>query len=68
MTGVQTCALPIRSEEHTSELQSHGLISYAVSFCFEVANKIARDKSAVIVTIFADSAAKYLNERFWDEE
>src|SRR3954467_790654 len=23
MTGVQTCALPIRSEEHTSELQSH---------------------------------------------
>ena len=32
MTGVQTCALPIRSEEHTSELQSRGLISYAV-FC-----------------------------------
>src|SRR5260370_10856351 len=23
LTGVQTCALPIRSEEHTSELQSH---------------------------------------------
>src|SRR3954462_15305686 len=23
MLGVQTCALPIRSEEHTSELQSH---------------------------------------------
>src|SRR5260221_546415 len=23
VTGVQTCALPIRSEEHTSELQSH---------------------------------------------
>src|SRR3954462_9322444 len=23
MPGVQTCALPIRSEEHTSELQSH---------------------------------------------
>ena len=32
MTGVQTCALPIRSEEHTSELQSRLLISYAV-FC-----------------------------------
>src|SRR6056300_1634726 len=31
-TGVQTCALPIRSEEHTSELQSHSEISYAV-FC-----------------------------------
>jgi len=36
--------------------------------CFEVANRIPRDKPAVIVTIFADSAAKYLNERFWDEE
>src|SRR3954467_8776594 len=33
MTGVQTCALPIRSEEHTSELQSHD-ISYAV-FCLK---------------------------------
>ena len=32
MTGVQTCALPIRSEEHTSELQSPRYISYAV-FC-----------------------------------
>src|SRR4051795_942629 len=26
VTGVQTCALPIRSEEHTSELQSHSHI------------------------------------------
>src|SRR5210317_1554619 len=34
MTGVQTCALPIRSEEHTSELQSHSEISYAV-FCLK---------------------------------
>src|SRR6056300_1615946 len=32
VTGVHTCALPIRSEEHTSELQSHSEISYAV-FC-----------------------------------
>jgi cysteine synthase len=36
--------------------------------CFQVANDIPRDQPAVIVTIFADSAAKYLNERFWDEE
>jgi cysteine synthase B len=36
--------------------------------CFEVANNIPREKPAVIVTVFADSAAKYLNERFWDEE
>ena len=35
--------------------------------CFQVANTIPRDKPAVIVTIFPDSAAKYLNERFWDE-
>jgi cysteine synthase B len=36
--------------------------------CFQVAAKIPRNETAVIVTIFADSAAKYLNERFWDEE
>lgn len=36
--------------------------------CFQVAKGIARDERAVIVTVFADSAAKYLNERFWDEE
>jgi len=35
--------------------------------CFQIANDIPRDRSAVIVTIFPDSAAKYLNERFWDE-
>src|SRR6056300_1244618 len=34
VTGVQTCVLPIRSEEHTSELQSHSEISYAV-FCLK---------------------------------
>src|SRR5210317_1944072 len=37
VTGVQTCALPIRSEEHTSELQSHSEISYAV-FCLKQKN------------------------------
>jgi cysteine synthase B len=36
--------------------------------CFEVARGIARNTKAVIVTVFADSASKYLNERFWDEE
>jgi cysteine synthase B len=35
--------------------------------CFQVAKKIPRDQHAVIVTVFADSAAKYLTERFWDE-
>ena len=34
VTGVQTCALPIWSEEHTSELQSQSHISYAV-FCLD---------------------------------
>jgi cysteine synthase B len=33
----------------------------------QVAAKIPRHQPAVIVTVFADSAAKYLNERFWDE-
>jgi cysteine synthase B len=36
--------------------------------CFEVAKGIAQDQHAVIVTVFADSASKYLSERFWDEE
>jgi cysteine synthase B len=35
--------------------------------CFEVAKTIPPDQHAVMVTIFADSAAKYLSERFWDE-
>jgi cysteine synthase B len=35
--------------------------------CFQVANDIPRDRSAVIVTVFADSGTKYLSERFWDE-
>jgi cysteine synthase B len=36
--------------------------------CFHVAARIPKQQPAVIVTVFADSASKYLNERFWDEE
>jgi cysteine synthase B len=36
--------------------------------CFEVAKRVVPEQRAVIVTIFADSASKYLTERFWDEE
>jgi S-sulfo-L-cysteine synthase (O-acetyl-L-serine-dependent) len=36
--------------------------------CFEVARRIPRGEHSVIVTVFADSAAKYLNEHFWEEE
>jgi S-sulfo-L-cysteine synthase (O-acetyl-L-serine-dependent) len=36
--------------------------------CINVANKIPAGEHAVIVTVFADSAAKYLSERFWDDE
>ncbi len=36
--------------------------------CFQVAAGIPKNAKAVIVTVFADSASKYLNERFWDEE
>ena len=36
--------------------------------CFEVAKRIGPHEKAVIVTVFADSASKYLSERFWDEE
>jgi len=40
----------------------------ALNGCIEVASKIPAGERAVIVTVFADSAAKYLSERFWDEE
>ena len=33
----------------------------------QVAARIPQNEQAVIVTVFADSAAKYLNERFWEE-
>jgi len=35
--------------------------------CFRIARHIPRDQHAVIVTVFPDSGAKYLTERFWDE-
>ena len=36
--------------------------------CFHVAKGIPPSERALIVTVFADSASKYLTERFWDEE
>jgi S-sulfo-L-cysteine synthase (O-acetyl-L-serine-dependent) len=36
--------------------------------CFRVARQIPPEQHAVIVTVFADSASKYLTERFWDED
>src|SRR6202045_2416622 len=39
----------------------------ALAGCFAVAKKIPREQHAVFVTVFADSGAKYLSERFWDE-
>jgi S-sulfo-L-cysteine synthase (O-acetyl-L-serine-dependent) len=36
--------------------------------CFQVAENILPSRRAVIVTVFPDSASKYLTERFWDEE
>jgi cysteine synthase B len=40
----------------------------ALNGCLAVAKKIPAGEQAVMVTVFADSAAKYLSERFWDEE
>jgi S-sulfo-L-cysteine synthase (O-acetyl-L-serine-dependent) len=36
--------------------------------CLAVAQTIPAGQTAVMVTVFADSAAKYLSERFWDED
>src|SRR5712672_1590500 len=40
----------------------------ALNGCLAVASKIPAGEHAVMVTVFADSAAKYLTERFWDEK
>src|SRR6202166_2905462 len=40
----------------------------ALNGCLAVAGKSPAGEDAVIVSVFADSAAKYLSERFWDEE
>jgi len=40
----------------------------ALHGCFQVAKQIPEGARAVIVTVFPDSAAKYLSERFWDED
>ena len=39
----------------------------ALAGCFQVAARIPRGERAVVVTVFADSASKYLSERFWHE-
>jgi S-sulfo-L-cysteine synthase (O-acetyl-L-serine-dependent) len=36
--------------------------------CFAAARQIPSGEPAVVVTVFPDSAAKYLSERFWGEE
>jgi S-sulfo-L-cysteine synthase (O-acetyl-L-serine-dependent) len=40
----------------------------ALTGCLRVAASLERGEQAVIVTIFADAAEKYLSERFWDED
>ena len=36
--------------------------------CLAVAKHVPAEEQAVMVTVFPDSAAKYLSERFWDED
>jgi cysteine synthase B len=40
----------------------------ALTGCMRVAASLGSREQAVIVTIFADAAEKYLSERFWDED
>jgi S-sulfo-L-cysteine synthase (O-acetyl-L-serine-dependent) len=40
----------------------------ALTGCLHVAASLQPGETAVIVTIFADAAEKYLSERFWDED
>ena len=58
--------------ESPRELEEGLLISpssaAALLGCFQVAARIPKQQKAVMVTVFPDSASRYLNERFWDEE
>jgi cysteine synthase B len=69
--------LPVRTEEAYRMVKrlarEEGLLvspSSAASLagCIAVAKRIPDGERTVIVTVFPDSAAKYLSERFWDEE
>jgi cysteine synthase B len=69
--------LPVSTEEAYRLVkrvaQEEGLLispsaAAALLGCFQVAACLTKKQHAAIVTIFADSASKYLNERFWDEE
>ncbi len=40
----------------------------AFAGCLAIAMRIPRGEHAVIVTVFPDSADKYLSERFWEDE
>lgn len=45
-----------------------GISSGAALFgCVEVAKRLPRGEPAVVVTVFPDSADRYLSERFWSE-
>jgi cysteine synthase B len=39
----------------------------ALAGCLDVARRLPAGRSAMIVTIFPDSGARYVSERFWDE-
>jgi S-sulfo-L-cysteine synthase (O-acetyl-L-serine-dependent) len=39
----------------------------AFAGCLAAAKRVGANENAVMVTVFPDSAAKYLSERFWDE-
>lgn len=39
----------------------------ALHGCIEIARQVPPGTHAVVVTVFPDSAAKYLSERFWEE-
>src|SRR6266480_342159 len=69
--------LPVSSEEAYRMVKrlarEEGLLvspssAAALLGCFAVAARIPKQQHAVVVTVFADSASKYLNERFWDED
>src|SRR5258706_10212369 len=62
VTGVQTCALPIRSEEHTSELQS--LTNLVAVFCLRSEEHTSELQSLtnLVCRLLLEKIKKYEND------
>ena len=66
--GTEESYLMVKTAAREEGLLLSPSAAAALLGCLQVAKTIPAGQHAVIVTVFADSATKYLSERFWDED